>query len=430
MAWRIDRQVIRGEIDNRERDRVRGRVWLTGREQPLELSLEGNALRDLAGRRLVFENPQPGEGDLRGLRDVQDGQAGDITAARKCRVPELPIEECLELAKQGLDFPWHLANTLYLEWYSMANGRVVIEASDYVLRVDTEAAWEMTPEEEQQQMVANHGAVIGFMDPLVEAMQDDDLEIRRIEREEQEDRPTSKTEAQAEQETAWMDTLTRRIHERMEREGLDAENYARIYREERERLRQEGWDPHGAAKEDEEGETTWLPWDDESETEDGFIRSSWVSKEESADEEHDDEPDDGRKRRAGRPALVKRASDLALRIMRRIEEEDWLPEGHSAEHPLQDLIENSMIASAKMAGALGCDDDFEWPPAWYAVGDTLVRLKKARAEFRSALRMLDECEARRLAEMEWLAEVRAEVRFLLAAVSGLIDEAREGLEES
>jgi len=42
MAWRIDEQVIRGEIDNRTKGRVTGRIWLIGREEPLEIDLIGN----------------------------------------------------------------------------------------------------------------------------------------------------------------------------------------------------------------------------------------------------------------------------------------------------------------------------------------------------------------------------------------------------
>ncbi len=57
MAWRIDASVIRGEIDNRTRDRVMGRIWLEGLAEPVELALAGNAWRDLAGRRVKFVNP-------------------------------------------------------------------------------------------------------------------------------------------------------------------------------------------------------------------------------------------------------------------------------------------------------------------------------------------------------------------------------------
>lgn len=73
MAWRIADSVIRGEIDNRQKGRVTGRIWLAGRKEPLELELQGNALRDLAGRRLRFENPKPKPGQPIDLKPQQRG---------------------------------------------------------------------------------------------------------------------------------------------------------------------------------------------------------------------------------------------------------------------------------------------------------------------------------------------------------------------
>jgi hypothetical protein len=35
MAWRIEQSVVRGEIDNRVRGRVTGRLWLAGRPEPV-----------------------------------------------------------------------------------------------------------------------------------------------------------------------------------------------------------------------------------------------------------------------------------------------------------------------------------------------------------------------------------------------------------
>ena len=41
MALRIADSVIRGEIDNRLRDHVVGRIWVEGLEDPVRLNLEG-----------------------------------------------------------------------------------------------------------------------------------------------------------------------------------------------------------------------------------------------------------------------------------------------------------------------------------------------------------------------------------------------------
>ena len=57
MAWRIHDNVERGEIDNREKGIVRGRIWLKGLKKPVVLELQGNAAPDLAGCLLTFSNP-------------------------------------------------------------------------------------------------------------------------------------------------------------------------------------------------------------------------------------------------------------------------------------------------------------------------------------------------------------------------------------
>ncbi len=49
MAWRIDENVNRGEIDNRVKGIVSGKLWLAGYDKPVTLDLVGNACPDLAG---------------------------------------------------------------------------------------------------------------------------------------------------------------------------------------------------------------------------------------------------------------------------------------------------------------------------------------------------------------------------------------------
>ena len=146
MAWRIQDSVIRGEIDNRERGIVRGQVWLAGQSQPVRLELKGNAAADLAGCLLTFENPgqtiplQAGSQ----LATLQSGTIGDLTASRKVRVLEMPVAEAYARKKQGLPVPEHLANALYLEWFSELNGRVVIESANYKVTISP-PCWRLTP---------------------------------------------------------------------------------------------------------------------------------------------------------------------------------------------------------------------------------------------------------------------------------------------
>jgi hypothetical protein len=172
MAFRIHDSVIRGEIDNRVKGMVRGKIWLEGRVKPVILKLEGNTWPDLAGCLLKFTNPlkrvrHPG---LDSLRIIQRGTIGDITASRKVRVFDIPTEEAYMMSKHGKKPPEHMANCLYLEWFSDVNGRVVIESTDYVLNIST-PEWRMTPEENSQRAKLASDGMNRFICRLTEAVE-------------------------------------------------------------------------------------------------------------------------------------------------------------------------------------------------------------------------------------------------------------------
>src|SRR5260370_24359617 len=97
MAWRIHRSVQRGEIDDRERNSVRGRIWMHGIPEPLIVELTGNACPDLAGCLLAFENQRQTAPPRRRekLELLQRGAAGDMSASIKTRVLEVSHEEAL-----------------------------------------------------------------------------------------------------------------------------------------------------------------------------------------------------------------------------------------------------------------------------------------------------------------------------------------------
>ena len=166
MAWRIEENVSRGEIDNRTAGRVYGKVWLADRNDPLVLELTGNCHKDLAGCRITFTNPAPKADSRITLAANQRGAVGDMTAARKVRV----IEDFDYLAiKRGKKFSEHLANCLYLEWFSEANGRVVIESTAYEISV-SEPVWRLAPDEEIRQHEANADAMRSFMERAAGAL--------------------------------------------------------------------------------------------------------------------------------------------------------------------------------------------------------------------------------------------------------------------
>src|SRR4051794_8888100 len=171
MAWRIDESVVRGEIDNREKGIIRGRIWLIHRAEPMVLELIGNAKSDLAGCLLKFKNSVPPvkHPSLDSLYAQQRGTAGDLTASRKVRVFDLPFEEAYELIKRGDKPPEHMANALYLEWFSEKNGRVVIESSEYQIEI-SEPAWRLTEEDEEERTQTVERGWKQFTEQLDEAV--------------------------------------------------------------------------------------------------------------------------------------------------------------------------------------------------------------------------------------------------------------------
>jgi hypothetical protein len=163
MAWRLHEHVLRGKIDNRKRGRVTGEIWLAGIDQPLVLELTGDCAPDLAGCELSFENPDPIPMTTKPPAPQQRGPTGDITAARKVRVFDVPIEEALAMSRRGETPPEHMANAMYVEWFSERSGRAVIESADYRLQI-SEPAWRYTKEEiaERDRRIAEEETPFAF----------------------------------------------------------------------------------------------------------------------------------------------------------------------------------------------------------------------------------------------------------------------------
>jgi hypothetical protein len=171
VAFRIHDSVVRGEIDNRAKGIVRGKIWVEGRPDPIVLELKGNAWPDLAGCLLTFKNLQkriPHQ-RLDSLHPEQKGSIGDLTASRKVRVYDIPLQEALEMIHKKEKPPEHMANCLYLEWFSERNGRVVIESADYELTISP-PEWRMTAQENEQRASQAAAGMDDFMAKLDEAI--------------------------------------------------------------------------------------------------------------------------------------------------------------------------------------------------------------------------------------------------------------------
>src|SRR5207244_11840090 len=85
----------------------------------------GKCFSYLAGCVVRIENPHPlaTEDEPNVPAPMQRGVAGEITASRKVRVLDVPLEEEMRLTRDGTPPPEHSANALYLEWFSQEIGR-------------------------------------------------------------------------------------------------------------------------------------------------------------------------------------------------------------------------------------------------------------------------------------------------------------------
>jgi len=401
MAWRIDEPVIRGHIDNRIRGRVTGRIWFIGRPEPVELDLTGNCWRDLAGRQLEFSNPQAKPGDLDKLAVEQKGAVGDITASRKVKVPEIPLDQIGEYYAARKPWPWHWGNSLYLEWFSERNGRVVIETTAFELKVVGEPAWEMTEAGEEEQRRRNAGAMDGFMERLGAAV----AKSREPDEEPAEWEEKPETEAEADARQARSDRLAERIEARLRREVEAA--YERILAEELERMARECGDPEPTP-----GQLA--------------RNAEWIEEVNRAGEEALANPDsEVEKEQEFEHPLVDRVLEFSLQLHQTAKIEGWRPEVATEEHPVAELLDAAMIAGPKLAGAL--NGSF-WPPELNFCAHTIVRLKRAREYLEDALRAAESCGGEKLIPPEQAGPIIVALVDFMRETDELIAELRAKLE--
>ncbi len=314
-----------------------------------------------------------------------------MTASRKVKILDRPVEEILHLPQD--EIAWHWGNCLYLEWYSEHNGRVVLESTDFDLTIDPAGAWQLAPEDAP-------GSSARPSIPPIEDDFDDYLP--------EDDEPKSQAELEADREAARMDRLLDRIGRRMDREGAEAD-FGQIMEEERERLRIELGEPEPEPPTPEE-EAEHARW----------IEEVNAAAEEALAEAEDDPDffnDDWH-------PLVERASSLGTRLWQELVKGPENEEALSQEHPFLEIAHGTMFAGTKLAGALGHVRRKEWPPDPLFAGDTLVRLKKARGHLRDALSGVRSAESDGLLGGVRLDEIEGEIRSLLEAVEALIAEVR------
>lgn len=324
MAWRVDEAVEHGLIDNTVEGHTTGKIWLVGRDEPLILSLNGDCWRDLAGSVLEFENPDPKEmAEVAELDTEQTGIIGDITASRKARIPEISEEEMDECDRRGQDIPFCWRNVLYMEWFSEINGRVLIEAAGYDLKISGKD-WEMDEDQEEAQKLANLSAMRDFLAQV----------IRRAEP--QDSAPATGASGELD-EYEWeerlkeSDRLTDAYQEVLEKYMEDADS-------ERKEAFVMGWD--GLLGEMAEREEDGDDFDEDEDDEDDLFSEDWKS---CGDEENDGDEDDWLE---NSHPLQAKAHEVALRAF------DIAGRDGERDSPAQRTVSNLMLVSAKLAGVL------------------------------------------------------------------------------
>jgi hypothetical protein len=395
MAFRIHDSVVRGEIDNRVKGIVRGKIWLHGRNEPLVLELRGNAWPDLAGCLLTFENmkPQPSRGDIEGLATLQQGNIGDLTASRKVRVWDVPFEEAEKMLRRKQKPPEHMANSLYLEWFSDANGRVVIESVDCALTISA-PGWRLSAEDEQQRAMDAAQGMKDFLSRLTGAIEPH--------RDSQKD-PDAWDEHDYEKFFKESDARTQKYEELLEKYGHSEEAQEKI---------------------DEE-----MGWAEELTEEEAEQQQKWVEEINAACEEAASEPDpepdahregiDWIRTESGDVAhpLQHRAYQVSLKFLQTAKS----PGAEVTDEDLQELIFAFHMIAAKLAGALG--------PIARGTGlpqpaFTVAYLKRALDRLHQAQAGLEAVALRKILPDQLVAEARTELFEIRQGILDLMDRYR------
>lgn len=243
------------------------------------------------------------------------------------KVFTVPEDEWIAAYEDGniQEVPTEWRNSLYVEWFSATNGRVVIESADFELSISA-WVWEMDAAEEQAQQMANLQTMRTWLADIIQ-------------------RPEPKTDAAFDDhEDSWEDSLKQSDRlsdahmealEKFGEDALDDDRLAFVM----------GWD-HMLGTGDAAAD------DDEKEAADG---EAWKTQPAPVDTDADDLDNliiDEDSPEAH--PLHQRSHALVLRLLTEINEERAEnAETSDGDTPLNRFIRNCMNISGKLAGALG-----------------------------------------------------------------------------
>ena len=396
MAWRIHDSVIRGEIDNRMKGRVRGKLWLDSLDEPVKLDLAGNACPDLAGCLLKFKNPAktfPMRKKPK-FNPLQRGKIGNLSASQKVRVFTIPDAEAFAMIDRGEKPPERTANALYLEWFSEGNGRVVIESADFELNISA-PEWRLTPAEEKQRAKDAEAGWAMFSKQLNDALEK--------QKRGQKDPEAEWDEHDYEKFLKESDARTDKYMELQEKYGDSDEAEAKIAKE--------------------------MGWDRGDKDEDDGERMSVEEMNRITEEALNEPPPEPEPHREGIDWIRTKDGDLAHPLQHRCSESamkfwkqtDKLGLKKSEDDDLQEFIFEFQTTGAKLAGALNGiaegrgyrDDAF-----------TVAYLKRALDHLHKSQAGLEAVAPKRLLSEKMVSEARKELFEIREGILKLMDEFR------
>lgn len=445
MAIRLDKAIIRGEITNETLGHVRGRIWLLGQPDPIELNLHGNCLRDLAGCRLHFENPVPRHDPaVTIVAKNQIGVVGDMTASRKSRIPTVSDEEIMDYVEARLPIPTRVANTLYLEWFSELNGRMVIESTDFKLEV-TVPQWSMTAEEDVLQTRESQANFHAYLDsitggPDAEEEDDDEDEEYSEDEEEADDDFTSGSDDESDDDDESPET-DRLIHsdvtgdsslievniEAEEEEPLNEFEWEQELREADRRAEayQEAFDRYRDHPHRERLIAEAMGWEPEEVEE---FRDDWQDVTESLQAQDPDEMLENagmftEDEEGAHHPLSRRAMDFALRLQRDAKTQGLFESDMARENPVLSVIVSIIALGGKLAAALdGTMHGYDPEP-----GFVIAMLKRSQIPLNEALHALSSIQMTGLPRETrvWLMGARSELFDLRKDIIDLMSDLRK-----
>jgi hypothetical protein len=426
MAWRLEDSLVRGVLDNPAPGVIRGTLWLEGREDPLEVELQGNPQPDILGCRIEFHRRR---GKACAAVDIPQGlgkgRVGHFTASRRVRTPQLPEQYCKDgvsdlsaaLSEMGLAgvarLPSRWENALYIEWYVDRVNRVCIESVDFTLTI-SEPAWTPPPGIDPDSCLHPETAAELFEETLAEEWDATGFELDPHEQD--------MDEFQWESIFRENDQFTLKANELFEKYA-DHPDFDEIL------ARELGWEPGDWEEEDEEHASG--PSIVEVHHHSGGEDGSEDNTDADGEEENGFKPDplreglDWVRLPSGKvihplaAAIWHAAHDLCR----------WCTDHHIAEHhpdarqPLEDLATDLHDAAARCAG--GLRHFVEGKAAAAQPGFVVARLKRSLHHLHHGLSCLGELEGLAAFPKEVTAPLRQQILQFRHSIHGLMTDYRQ-----